>query len=148
MIFWQLIKKRVNPRQSGSTREQNLLDSFRNLAKLKEYKFTLQCVRPRLHLLNVQYDPWRKILYRYMEDYGYKYTQVTRVWADQTGWVGDPPCNKIGYSEPTRFGMSREPKRVSQASPVRLGFLSALWYSILIGWREFFWFWVKSECVR
>ena len=31
----------------------------KNYAKLKEYKFTLQWVLPRLHLLNVQYDPWK-----------------------------------------------------------------------------------------
>ena len=43
----------------GLAREQKLLESLKNYAKLKEYKFTLQWVRPRLHLLNVQYDPWK-----------------------------------------------------------------------------------------
>ena len=38
------------------TREQNLLNNLKNYAKLKENKFTLQGVRPRLHLLNVYYD--------------------------------------------------------------------------------------------
>ena len=51
--------KQNHPKKFGLTREQNLLESFKNYAKLKEYKFTLQWVRPRLHLLNVQYDPWK-----------------------------------------------------------------------------------------
>ena len=36
----------------GLTREQNLLDSLGNYAKLEEYNFTLQWVGPRLHLPN------------------------------------------------------------------------------------------------
>ena len=52
--FLTKIKKRIDPKKIGLTREQNLLESLKNYAKLKEYKFTLQWVRPRLHLLNVQ----------------------------------------------------------------------------------------------
>ena len=33
---------------------------FTNDAKLMEYKFTVQWVRPSLHLLNVQHDRWKK----------------------------------------------------------------------------------------
>ena len=39
------------------------------------------------------------------------------------GGVRDPPCIRIGYSEPTRFGRSREPRRVPQLSRERLGFV-------------------------
>ena len=57
--FLTMITKKNRPKKFGLTREQNLLESLKNYAKLKEYKFTLQWVRPRLHLLNVQYDPWK-----------------------------------------------------------------------------------------
>ena len=55
--FLSMITKKNRPEKFGSTREQNLLESLKNYAKLKDYSFTLQWVRPRLHLLNVQYDP-------------------------------------------------------------------------------------------
>ena len=38
-------------------KEQNLLESWKSFAKLQEYKLTLQWMRLKLHLLNVQYDP-------------------------------------------------------------------------------------------
>ena len=57
--FLTIIAKKNWPKKFGVTSEQNLLESVKNCAKLKEYKFTLQWVRPRLHLLNVQYDPWK-----------------------------------------------------------------------------------------
>ena len=55
--FLSMITKKIVPKKFGLTREQNLLESFKNYAKLKEYKFTVQWMRPRLHLLNLQYDP-------------------------------------------------------------------------------------------
>ena len=54
-------------------------------------------------------------------------------WSDEGGGVEDPLCNKIGYSEP-REAESREGSS-TQAESVWL--FSALWYSILIGWRGF-----------
>ena len=51
--------KKVEPGKFGSASEQNLLDTLKNLAKLKEYKLTPQWVRLRLHLLNVQDHPWK-----------------------------------------------------------------------------------------
>ena len=57
--FLSMITKDTCPKKIGLTREQNLLKSLKNFAKLKEYKFTIQWVRPRLHLLNVKYDPWK-----------------------------------------------------------------------------------------
>ena len=54
--FLTTITKKIDPEKLGFARRQNLLESSKNYAKLKEYKFTLQRVRPRLHLLNVQYD--------------------------------------------------------------------------------------------
>ena len=44
----------------GCTGEQNLLVSVKNFAKPEEYKFTLQGLKQRLHLLNVHYDSWKK----------------------------------------------------------------------------------------
>ena len=67
-----MITKKKSTQKIGLTKEHNMLQSLKNYAKLKQYKFTLQGVRLRLHLLNVQYDTWKKILYRYMEDNGYK----------------------------------------------------------------------------
>ena len=58
--FLTMITKKKRPKKFGLTREQNLLESLKNYAKLKENKYTLQWVRPRLHLLNVQYDPWKE----------------------------------------------------------------------------------------
>ena len=39
--------------------EQKTLESLKSYAKLKEYNFTLNWVKPRVHLLNVQYRPWK-----------------------------------------------------------------------------------------
>ena len=51
--FLTMITKKNWPKKLGLTREQNLLEGLKNIAKLKEYKFTLQWVKPKLHLLNV-----------------------------------------------------------------------------------------------
>ena len=40
--FLTMITKRIVPEKLGLTREQILLESLKNYAKLKEYKFTLQ----------------------------------------------------------------------------------------------------------
>ena len=55
--FLTTITKKNSLKKNGLTREQNLLESLKNYAKLKEYKITLQGVRRRPLLLNVQYDP-------------------------------------------------------------------------------------------
>ena len=53
------LQKRIDPRKIGSIRERKMLESLRIFARLKEYKFILQWVRLRLHLLKVQYDLWK-----------------------------------------------------------------------------------------
>ena len=40
--FLTMITKKIDPKKIGLTREQNLLESLKDYAKLKEYKFTLQ----------------------------------------------------------------------------------------------------------
>ena len=55
-----MITRKNRPKKFELTRGQNLLESLKNYAKLKEYKFTLQWVTPKVHLLNVQYHPWKK----------------------------------------------------------------------------------------
>ena len=57
--FLSMITKKNRPKKIGLTTEQSLLESLQKYAKLKVYKFTLQWVIPRLHLLNVQYDRWK-----------------------------------------------------------------------------------------
>ena len=57
--FLTMITKEIDPRNFGLTKEQNLLESLKNYGKLKEYKVTLQWVRPRLHLLKAQYNHWK-----------------------------------------------------------------------------------------
>ena len=52
-----MITKKNQPKKFGLTREQIFLESSKNYAKLREYNFTLQWVRPKVHLLNVHYDP-------------------------------------------------------------------------------------------
>ena len=54
-----MITKKNRPTKIWSTSEQNFLGSLENYAKLKEYNFTVQWVRPRLHLLNLHYDSWK-----------------------------------------------------------------------------------------
>ena len=68
-----MITKRIFRKKIAMTREQKLLESLKNYAELKEYKFTLQretkaayAERTILSLKN--------LLYSYMEDNGYKYT--------------------------------------------------------------------------
>ena len=56
--FCLWLQKRIVPKKFGWTKEQDLLESVKNYAKLKEYKFTPRWVRPKLLLLNVQYDLW------------------------------------------------------------------------------------------
>ena len=59
---------------------------------------------------------------------------VVRVWADQTReGLGDPPCSKIGYCEPGGAGSWEGSPTLAESVWV----FSALWYSILIGWRGF-----------
>ena len=55
--FLTLITKKQSSQKIGLAREQHLLESSTKYAKLKEYQFTLQSVRPRPQLLNGQYDP-------------------------------------------------------------------------------------------
>ena len=42
LAFLTMITKKNRPKKIGLTKEQNLLESLKNYAKLKEYKFTLQ----------------------------------------------------------------------------------------------------------
>ena len=42
LAFLSMITKKNRPKKFGLTREQNLLESLKSYAKLKEYKFTLQ----------------------------------------------------------------------------------------------------------
>ena len=58
--FLNMITKTIRPKKIESTVKRILLESLKNFAKLKKYKFTLQWVRLRLHMLNVQYDPRNK----------------------------------------------------------------------------------------
>ena len=62
---------------------------------------------------------------------------VVRVWAHQTGGggVGDPPCIKIEIAADS----CPELRRVSHPC-IKTGYVSALWYSILIGCRQEFGF--------
>ena len=52
-------KNESTPKNFVLTRERNLLQSLKNFAQPNEYKFTLQWLRPKLLLLNLQYDPWK-----------------------------------------------------------------------------------------
>ena len=54
--FLSMKTKKYRPKKFRLTKERKLLEGLKNYAKLKEYKFTPRLVRPKLHLLNVQYD--------------------------------------------------------------------------------------------
>ena len=55
-VFSTMITGKKRRKKIGLTRRQSLLGSFKKFALLMEYESTLQGVRPRLHLLIVQYD--------------------------------------------------------------------------------------------
>ena len=57
-----VITKEIDPKLLGWQGNKICWRVLKKNAKPKEYKFTLQWVRPRPHLLNVQYDPWEKNL--------------------------------------------------------------------------------------
>ena len=40
--FWLWLQKRIVPKKFGLTRQQNLLESLKSYAEMKEYNFTLQ----------------------------------------------------------------------------------------------------------
>ena len=56
--FQKWLQKKKWSKKFGSTREQNLLESVRNCAKLREYWFNSHWLSIRLHLLNLQYEFW------------------------------------------------------------------------------------------
>ena len=55
-VLLTMITEKNAPKKTWVHKEQISLESLWNSAKLKENKFTLQWVRPKLHLLNVQYN--------------------------------------------------------------------------------------------
>ena len=57
--FLTMITKKNRPKKIWVDKGTEVAGEFKKYAKLKEYKFTLQWVRPRPHLLNVQFDPWK-----------------------------------------------------------------------------------------
>ena len=57
--FFIRITQKNRPEKFELTKEQNLLERLKNYGKLNEYQFNQQWVKPRLHLQNVQYDPWK-----------------------------------------------------------------------------------------
>ena len=73
--FLTMVTKKNRPTKIWVDKGAEFAGEFKNFAKLKQYKFTRQSVRLRLHLLNVERTirSLKNILYRYMEDYGYKY---------------------------------------------------------------------------
>ena len=57
-VFLTLITKNERrPKRIWFDNEQNLQERLKNYSKLKEYKITLKLMTPRLHWLNVHYDP-------------------------------------------------------------------------------------------
>ena len=53
-LFLTTVTKKNQPEKNGWTGAQNLLESLKNLAKLKGYNFNLHSMRLRLHLRNLQ----------------------------------------------------------------------------------------------
>ena len=54
--YLTMVTKKIVRKKRGLTKDQNLLESLEDYAKLKQYKFTLQGVRLRPQLLNIQSD--------------------------------------------------------------------------------------------
>ena len=57
--FLSMITKKNRPKKTWVDKGTEFAAEFKKIAKLKENKVTLQRVRPRLHLLNVEYNPWK-----------------------------------------------------------------------------------------
>ena len=70
--FLTRITKNNPPIEIEWTKDQNMQETLKNHEMLKEYEVILQWVRLKLHLLSIQCDPWKKILYRWKEDFGNK----------------------------------------------------------------------------
>ena len=62
-------------------------------------------------------DPFKDLLRWYIKK---EVSSKSVSWS--RGEIEDPPSIKIGYSEPTRFGRSRDPRRVLHPSRERLDF--------------------------
>ena len=71
--FWLWIQKRIDPKQFGLTREQNLLEGLKNYAKLKKYKIYSTMCGTKAAFAERTIRCLKNIPYRYMEDNGYKY---------------------------------------------------------------------------
>ena len=54
--FSSMVTKKIDPKIFGLTGETILLERLKSFVLLRVYKFTLQGMRLRLLLLNVQYD--------------------------------------------------------------------------------------------
>ena len=57
--FLTMTTENNRPKKIWVDKRTEFAEEFKNYAKLAEYKFTVQWVRPRLHSLNVQYNPWK-----------------------------------------------------------------------------------------
>ena len=57
--FLTMVTENNWPKKFAMATQRKLLENLKKYAKLKECNFTLQYMRLRLHLLNVQYDPWK-----------------------------------------------------------------------------------------
>ena len=58
---WIMTKtaKKSQPKKIWVENKTEIVGELEKFAKLKEYNFTQQWVRPSLHLLDVHYNPWK-----------------------------------------------------------------------------------------
>ena len=68
-ILSMVLKKQ--PEKFPLAKTEDLLDSLKKFAQLKEYIITLQWNRQRKLLLNVQKSSLKKVFYLHLEDYAY-----------------------------------------------------------------------------
>ena len=71
--FCLWFQKRIVPEKYGLTREQNLLENFKNYAKLKKTQTYFILSETKAAFAERTIRSLKNILYRYMEDNGYKY---------------------------------------------------------------------------
>ena len=70
--FLAVITKSVDLKKLGSTKEQKLQESLIVLAKLKKIEYYSTMSETKAAFAERTIRTWKNLLYRYMEDYGYK----------------------------------------------------------------------------
>ena len=71
--FWPWLQKRIDPRKFGSSKGQNLLEISKKVCKAEDIQTYSKMSECKAAFTERTIGSRKKILYRYMQKYGYKY---------------------------------------------------------------------------